>query len=269
MNLKLTVNIVTALTFVAAVALAITFGWPDGQLHPNVGGLVVDWGNPPQKTLICSGTLIASDVFLTAAHCIAVLPTFPAEPEPRVWVTFDTQFTESSVLLAGTAHVNPGYKAPPVAEPGDVAIVKLDAPASGIPVAQLPQLGYFENLAASKQLKDAVFTAVGYGILRESKKKGPLSLPSVPYPMSGDTRYYAYSSFNGITPAWLFLSQNPSTNDGGTCFGDSGGPNFYAATNIIAALTVWGDRFCRAANVVYRLDTPAAREFLSQWVTVP
>jgi len=62
---------------------------------------------------------------------------------------------------------------------------------------------------------------------------------------------------------------NPATGDGGTCFGDSGGPNFLGSTNTIAATTITGDAVCRATNVDYRLDTASARSFLQQFVTLP
>ena len=48
---------------------------------------------------------------------------------------------------------------------------------------------------------------------------------------------------------------NPRTGNGGTCYGDSGGPNFLGTTNIVAAITITGDAVCRSTNVVYRLDT--------------
>ena len=62
---------------------------------------------------------------------------------------------------------------------------------------------------------------------------------------------------------------NPAKDDGGTCYGDSGGPNFLGDTNIIAAITITGDAVCRSTNVVYRLDTESARAFLGQYVTLP
>jgi hypothetical protein len=79
----------------------------------------------------------------------------------------------------------------------------------------------------------------------------------------------ATGTLNAITPAWLRISMNPSTGDGGTCYGDSGGPNFLGTTNVVAALTVTGDAVCRATNVDYRLDTDSARRFLAQYVGLP
>jgi hypothetical protein len=69
------------------------------------------------------------------------------------------------------------------------------------------------------------------------------------------------------------FAQNASTGNGGTCYGDSGGPNFLGAgsgeTNIVAATTITGDTACRSTNFDYRLDTPSARSFLSGYVAVP
>ena len=72
-------------------------------------------------------------------------------------------------------------------------------------------------------------------------------------------------------PAWLRLSQNASTGNGGTCYGDSGGPNFLGdgASAVLVANTITGDTACRSTNVDYRLDTDSARSFLGQFVTLP
>jgi len=82
-------------------------------------------------------------------------------------------------------------------------------------------------------------------------------------------RMVATGTLNSINPAWLRISMNPSTGNGGTCYGDSGGPNFLGTTNIVAATTITGDAICRSTNVTYRLDTPSARAFLGQFVTLP
>ena len=92
-------------------------------------------------------------------------------------------------------------------------------------------------------------------------------------PFDAFSLFVAVGTLNSINPAWLRISQNPSTGNGGTCYGDSGGPNFLGAgaseTNIIAATTITGDTPCRSTNVDYRLDTDSARSFLGQFVDLP
>jgi secreted trypsin-like serine protease len=49
------------------------------------------------------------------------------------------------------------------------------------------------------------------------------------------------------------LSNNAYT--GGTCFGDSGGPNFIGDTNVIAGVTSFGlNGNCAGTGGVYRVD---------------
>ena len=36
----------------------------------------------------------------------------------------------------------------------------------------------------------------------------------------------ATGTLNSVNKTWLRISMNPSTGNGGTCYGDSGGPNF-------------------------------------------
>jgi secreted trypsin-like serine protease len=51
----------------------------------------------------------------------------------------------------------------------------------------------------------------------------------------------------------LLLSNNASS--GGTCFGDSGGPNFLGSSNVIAGVTSFGlNSTCAGTGGVYRVD---------------
>ena len=91
--------------------------------------------------------------------------------------------------------------------------------------------------------------------------------------MSRSSRY-SVSSFSALSPGFLRLSINPATGDSGACYGDSGGPNFLGAgdseTDVVASIGgLKGDIRCRAMNSTYRLDTPSARAFLGQFVTLP
>lgn len=249
--------IVTALTVIVMLAAAvtsveaITYGQPDGNRHPGVGALVVTFASGTYP--YCSGTLIAPDVFLTAAHCNI--------GTSRVSVTFDSVYTSKAKLYEGTFYGDPNYNQAQ-SDPNDIAVVVLDKPIHNLPVARLPTRGLLDSLSVG-----APFTAVGYG------GQEPVNQPGGPVIGYLDVREFAVSTLNAVNPAWLRLSQNPATGDGGTCYGDSGGPNFLGAgateTNIVAATTITGDVFCKATNVVYRIDTDSARAFLSRFVSVP
>lgn len=239
----------------------ITFGEPDGTGHPYVGGLVVEVQG--QKQLICSGTLISPNVFLTAAHCTQWLTSTNVT---NAWVTFDGAFTSSSTLYPGTMYTNPAYDWRQN-DPGDLAVVVLKSPPAPLPPAvYLPTAGMLDQIAVKNGLKGQVFTALGYGASELTIGGGK---PSFTYP---DIRKVALSTFAALNPAWIRLSQNPSTGDSGVCYGDSGGPIFLGAVPpeapTIVAITVTGDAMCRATNVVYRLDTPSARAFLIGFVTL-
>jgi len=235
-----------ALAF-AAPAYAITHGTGDGQGHPNVGGLVADRAYSDGTWIYCSGTLIAPKVFLTAAHC--------AE-DADVKVTFDPAYEDGDKTYDGTFYADPLYNGAQN-DPHDIAVVVLET-APKVAPARLPAAGSLSNLPADQR-----FTSVGYGAYEVTNSPGGHQY------LYDDVRMVATGSLNSVTPAWLRISMNPSTGDGGTCYGDSGGPNFLGASNVVAATTITGDAICRATNVDYRLDTPSARAFLGHYVTLP
>ena len=249
----LSLLLILAALSLAPGAFAITFGEPDGGDHPNVGGVIVDIDG--DKFLVCTGTLISPTVFLTAAHCIF---------DGDYFVSFDAEITSKSKLLPGTPFAHPEFTFSQN-DPHDIAVIVLDQPVRGITPASLPSAGLLNNL----NLNGQKFTGVGYGLHERVHTPGG----GAPLFEDNNERWRSVSEFNALSSAWLRLSQNPATGDGGTCFGDSGGPNFLGAGNsetpIIAALTVTGDAVCRATNVTYRLDTPQARSFLGVFVTLP
>ena len=256
------------LALTVGAAQAITFGQPDGDLHPNVGALVADWDEEsPGPDIFCSGTLIAPTVFLTAAHCTASLE---AEGITEVWVTFASDYDEDAAspagLIAGTPVSHPEFGTGGASDTHDIAVVLLEQAPAGITPAQLPTAGLLDQLKASHQLRTQTFTAVGYGTVREEKTGGPHGFLD-----SEGVRMYALQSALNLENAWLLLSMNPSTGSGGTCYGDSGGPHFLGGveSNLIVSITITGDAMCRATDKTYRLDTEAARDFLDDFVTLP
>jgi hypothetical protein len=249
---------IAALALAAGPAGAITFGQPDGNRHPNVGALLADYDDEsPGLDILCSGTLIAPRVFSTASHCTAGL-------DIPVFVTFAPSYDEQSTSTAGTfsgeAFTHPLFACCGASNTFDIAAVVLDV-SPGIAPAQLPQVGVLDRLKKSGALRTQQFTAVGYGTVRDTKRTGPHAF------FFDGIRRYALQSYNSLEKAWLNLSMQPSTGDGGTCYGDSGGPHFLGGvtSNLIVSVTVTGDAMCRATDKTYRIDTPWARDFLEQF----
>lgn len=235
---------------------AIANGRPDGDEHPNVGALVAEWQTPGRKDVLCSGTLIAPRVFLTAAHCTSYLESLGIS---RVWVSFDAAYDATSTLFAGTMHTDPEYRRSQ-GDPHDLAVVVLERAVAGVVPAELPRAGAFDGV----DLRGRTFTAVGYGKHEADKDGAGRPVQAAPL-----VREQATASLTTTTATWLKMSQNEAQGWGGTCKGDSGGPNFLGTSNLLAATTITGDTYCKATNVAYRLDTPSARRFLGRFVALP
>lgn len=275
MRRKLFVKIfvTVGLLITAGPALAITYGEPDNGRHPNVGEMIVQ--TERGYFGVCSGTLIAPDVFLTASHCTAVADQLEADGRLLgLFVTFDEEFeyvlnedgnptSHNSNLIAGEQHTNPKYPGNS-SDSQDIAVIILDV-AQDMNPAELPTAGFLDEIAKKNGLKDQIFTNVGYGVHERQVGDGPIQFDG------GDTRMLSTSTFNALNKTWLRLSQNPATEDSGTCYGDSGGPQFFGddTSNRIVSITITGDVTCQATNDTYRLDTSSAREFLDDYVELP
>jgi V8-like Glu-specific endopeptidase len=234
----------------ATPAGAITNGSADGDAHPNVGGLVADQAYSDGTWIYCSGTLVSPTVFLTAAHC-------DEGGTGRVRVTFSPAYKDGDKTYSGSFHADSAYPGP-TSDPHDVAVVVLDKAVKDITPARLPAAG-----SLAKLLSTQTFTSVGYGAYEVTNSPGGHQF------LYNDVRGVATGTLNSINASWLRISMNPAKGDGGTCYGDSGGPNFLGSTDIVAATTITGDAICRSTNVDYRLDTVAARSFLSAYVALP
>jgi hypothetical protein len=269
-RLALFVTLLALLLLFAVPALAITYGEPDGDDHPFVGSMVF---SIPDRGLFqwCTGTLIAENVFLTASHCTFDVDIFLERfLGSEMLVTFDSTIHEGGTFYAGTLHTNPAYNnfSGPggVSDPGDIAVIVLDE-APGITPASLPTAGLLDDLKDAHQLRHTRFTAVGYGTVRESPKGAFDAI------LDNVDRNRVEQGFLSLTKAWMTLAMTPANGNGGTCYGDSGGPHFIhldgVETDIVASITVTGDAPCKATDKTYRTDTPAAREFLAEFVTLP
>jgi V8-like Glu-specific endopeptidase len=254
---------------VASSAYAITYGQYDGSGHPNVGAMLRLSPTTGNYRIVCTGSLISPTVYLTASHCTSSVESQPTGYQDA-WVTFDPTFSSSSTLPAsaihGTMYTNPLYTNR-ASDPQDIAVIVLDEPVRRVTLAQLPSAGLLDQMKQAGTLNGTRFTSVGYGLQEPDPSPGGIQHA---FPME---RWVSSGEFNALNKSWLKISQNDATGDGGTCSGDSGGPQFLGSganeTDTQVSITITGDTQCNATNVDYRLDTPQARAFLGQFVSLP
>ena len=257
-----------ALLIAPSRSRAITYGFVDSNnTYSNAGAFIVKSPSTGQIFPICSGTMITPNVFLTASHCTAFFTNDLAPQGFTAYVSLDGSIpfgsltsNKTKLLAVSFVVTNPNFNQSQ-SDSGDIGALVLASNVKGVTPATLPTCGLLDQLAAQNGLKNAVFTAVGYGLQNRVVGGGvPFFQDMNPIP-----RMFAFSSFHSLNGGYLRLSQNPATGDGGTCFGDSGGPNFLTVNGqqTLAAITITGDAVCRATNVDYRLDTASAQAFFA------
>lgn len=272
----------TALLTLAAVLLvtfsrtqAVTDGRLDGNAHPAVVLLLMEVGGQP--AFRCSGTLLSPTVLLTAGHCTNNFPGSPytgmrvfteSDVQAGIGVTNNYPYAGPNAIEAVYWAAHPLYETAPFFV-HDVGVVVLQAPGFVLAASQygvLPTADQLDSLKTQRGQKDVTFTAVGYG-LQESFPDQATFLAT-----NSRTRYMATPhllqiNVPGFTGDFsLLLSNNHST--GGTCFGDSGGPNFLGSgsteTKTVAGITSFGvNGNCAGTGGVFRTDRQNVLDFVS------
>jgi secreted trypsin-like serine protease len=252
---KKTLFAILSVIAIAALAVspvgAVTDGELDGNGHPYVGLMVAQDadGNPLWR---CSGTLLSPTLFLTAGHC-----TESPAAHVEIWFAADV---ESGIPangypntgdVGGTPYTHPQYD-PNAFFLHDLGVVVLDAPVAMAAYGALPQLDVLDSLARRRGKQDVTFTSVGYGLQQSfpdaaSWKEHNQRIRMVAHP-------HLIQINTGFTgDGSLLLSNNANT--GGTCFGDSGGPNFIGDSNVVGGVTSFGiNGNCAGTGGVYRVD---------------
>jgi hypothetical protein len=228
-------------------AAAVTHGTLDGDGHPYVGLMVASIDGAPQWR--CSGTLISPTLYLTAGHC-----TYGAD-HVEIWFDADMQTDAAGKgypytgEVSGTPYTHPQYDDNAFFL-YDLGIVVLDEPVYRSVYGLLPGLDSLDTLKPGPR---SSFTSVGYGLQRAfpdaaSWKDSAQKIRMVAHPQLLQINVPGFTGDGS-----LLLSNNAKT--GGTCFGDSGGPNFLGDGNTIAGVTSFGiNPTCGGTGGVYRVD---------------
>ena len=143
----------------------------------------------------------------------------------------------------------------------DVGVVKLCSPVIRATYGALPEVNQLDALKTRRGTQNVTFTAVGYGLQKSfpdaaSYKDQALRLRMVATP------HLLQINVPGFTGDFsMLLSNNAAT--GGTCFGDSGGPNFLGGSNVVAGVTSFGiNTNCAGTGGVFRMDRQDVLDFV-------
>ena len=235
----------------AVPAAAITDGELDGDGHPYVALMVAQDANGTPLWR-CSGTLLSSTLFLTAGHC-----TEAPAAHVEIWFAADV---ESGIPangyprkgdVGGTPYTHPSYN-PNAFYRYDLGVVVLDKPMRMKKYGALPDQDVLDRLAQQRGVQNVTFTAVGYGLQESfpdaaSWQENNRRVRMVAHP-------HLVQINTGFTGDFSLLLSN-NTHTGGTCFGDSGGPNFIGSSNVVGGVTSFGiNGNCAGTGGVYRVD---------------
>ncbi len=287
--------IAVAIVLTAVPAGAInTYNSSPAPERTETGALMVLWdrdedGVAERIGWSCTGAMVDSDTFLTAAHCLTDWSPDPADDRYFVSLEQDVQglieasgldrttqgpelarwFLDNGYAVEGDAHHDPKYPGN-AADSHDIGVVDFADRDTGpadlwsFTPATLPSAGQLSALG-SRRLYALPWLVVGYGTQEATRE------PGGHVHNGGGTRLKAEVGFNALNKTWIRLSMIEAQGHGGACYGDSGGPNFVtiAGQLVLAGTTITGDAPCYATNVAYRMDSASARAFLGPFVALP
>jgi V8-like Glu-specific endopeptidase len=205
---------------------------------------------------------------LTAGHCTSNYPDAGEVTGMRVFTESAVQGGDNNYPFAGPNAVeairwaaHPDYETAPFYF-NDVGMIELAQPVVLENYATLPVVDSLDQLARKRGQKDQTFTAVGYGLQRIN----PVFIESARVRMVATPKLIQINTPGFTGNFSLLLSNNHST--GGTCFGDSGGPNFLGKSLVVAGVTSFGmNGTCGGTGGVFRMDRQNVQDFIADFIS--
>lgn len=236
------IKLSVALAIVASMltpfeAIAVTYGNPVSDPLSKAPYVVSVWksdrGDVQQAEFICSGTLISSNIVLTAAHCtdfdnssffvkvgaVALgqeIPLYPATP----WT---------------------GTRYDPQSIDGDIGLLRLNTTVSGITFPSLANAAIAKQISTKTQL-----TLMGWGRDQNKKKADTLHFSNLLLQDSASKISWGkYFNVKTMISAGKYIKNERKWS--GSCDGDSGGPLLatFSGITYVVGVTSWGAIDCR------------------------
>lgn len=258
-------SLVLVLSFVG-VAGAVTDGELDGEGHPQVILILMEVDGAP--AFRCSGTMLTPTYVLTAGHCAGAPGEFSGM---RIFTESDVDNGNNDYPFSGPNSVeavrwaaHPDYPDFPFYF-NDVGMIELEAPGFDPGVfGTLPAVDSLDQYKTRRGHNDLFFTSVGYGLQKSFPDAASWKDQADRVRMVANPKLIQINT--GFTGDFsLLLSNNAHT--GGTCFGDSGGPNFLRDSNTVAGVTSFGlNSTCGGTGGVFRIDRQNVLDFINDFM---
>jgi hypothetical protein len=167
--------------------------------------------------------------------------------------------------VGGTPYTHPQYD-PRAFWRYDLGMVVLDRPVDMSQYGVLPELNLLDQYKTKRGINPVRFVAVGYGLQQSFPDAAAWKENNQKIRMVAEPRLVQINN-KAVGDSSILLSNNANT--GGTCFGDSGGPNFIQGQDhVIAGVTSFGrNGTCAGTGGVYRVDRADDLDWIDAFIS--